>query len=110
MLLPLIKKPGGKFWGKTTLPFMAHGYEELITPLHMLMVYNAVANNGKMMKPYLVNSVREMGVDIKSFTPKVLVEKICNDETLGKLKACMLDVVESDIWSGLKLVVPLAKR
>ncbi len=92
---PLIKKPGGKFWGKTTLPFMAHGYEELVTPLHMLMVYNAVANNGKMMKPYLVNSVREMGVDIKSFAPKVLVEKICNDETLGKLKACLLDVVES---------------
>lgn len=93
---PLIKKPGGKFWGATTLPFMAHGYEELLTPLHMLMVYNAVANNGKMMKPYLVNSIREMGVEIKSFQPRVLVEKICSNETLGKLKACMLDVVESE--------------
>lgn len=93
---PLIKKPGGKFWGATTLPFMAHGYEELITPLHMLMVYNAVANNGRMMKPYLVNSVRDMGVDIKSFTPQVLVEKICSDETLGKLKDCLLNVVESE--------------
>ena len=93
---PLIKKPGGKFWGKTTLPFMAHGYEGLITPLHMLMVYNAVANNGRMMKPYLVNSVRNMGVDIKTFSPKVLVEKICSDETLGKLKDCLLDVVESE--------------
>ncbi len=92
---PLIKKPGGKFWGNTTLPFMAHGYEELLTPLHMLMVYNAVANNGRMMKPYLVNSVRNIGVDIKSFAPQVLVEKICSDETLGKLKACLLDVVES---------------
>nr|MBA3675068.1 penicillin-binding protein 2 [Chitinophagaceae bacterium] len=92
---PLIKKPGGKFWGKTTLPFMAHGYEELLTPLHMLMVYNAVANNGRMMKPYLVNSVRNIGADIKSFAPQVLVEKICSDETLGKLKACLLDVVES---------------
>ena len=93
---PLIKKPGGKFWGTTTLPFMAHGYEELVTPLHMLMVYNAVANNGRMMKPYLVNSVRELGVDVKTFSPKVLVEKICSDETLGKLKSCMLDVVESE--------------
>ncbi|HEV8079449.1 MAG TPA: penicillin-binding protein [Chitinophagaceae bacterium] len=92
---PLIKKPGGKFWGNTTLPFMAHGYEELLTPLHMLMVYNAVANNGRMMKPYLVNSVRNIGVDIKSFSPQVLVDKICSDETLGKLKACLLDVVES---------------
>ncbi len=40
--------------------------------------------------------IKLTGVDIKSFTPKVLVEKICNDETLGKLKACMLDVVESE--------------
>ena len=93
---PLIKKPGGKFWGKTTLPFMAHGYEELLTPLHMLMVYNAVANNGVMMKPYLVNSVRSMGVDIKTFAPKVVVERICSEETLGKLRDCLLDVVESD--------------
>ena len=93
---PLIKKPGGKFWGATTLPFMAHGYEELVTPLHMLMVYNAVANNGKMMKPYLVNSIRELGVDVKTFSPQVVVEKICSEETLGKLKACMLDVVESE--------------
>jgi cell division protein FtsI (penicillin-binding protein 3) len=93
---PLIKKPWGKFWGATTLPFMAHGYEELVTPLHMLMIYNAVANNGRMMKPYLVNSIRELGVDVKTFSPQVLVEKICSDETLGKLKACMLDVVESE--------------
>jgi cell division protein FtsI (penicillin-binding protein 3) len=93
---PLIKKPGGKFWGATTLPFMAHGYEELITPLHMLMLYNAVANNGRMMKPYLVNSVRNMGIDLKTFSPKILVEKICSDETLGKLRDCLLDVVESE--------------
>ena len=62
----------------------------------MLMVYNAVANNGTMMKPYLVNAVRDMGVDIKTFSPKVLVEKICSDETLGKLKDCLLEVVEGD--------------
>ncbi len=93
---PLIKKPGGKFWGKTTLPYMAHGYEELLTPLHMLMVYNAVANNGKMMKPYLVNSIRQLGINIKSFTPQVLVEKICSNETLEKLKDCLLDVVENE--------------
>lgn len=91
---PLIKKPGGKYWTKFTIPFMAHGYEELVTPLHMLMLYNAVANNGKMMKPYLVNAVKDMGVEIKSFHPVVLVDKICSDETLAKLKDCMLAVVE----------------
>jgi cell division protein FtsI (penicillin-binding protein 3) len=98
--VPLIKKPGSKYWTKTTLPFMAHGYEELVTPLHLLMLYNAVANNGKMMKPYLVNSIREMGIEIKSFGPQVLVEKICSDETLGKLKGCLLEVVESAHGTG----------
>ncbi|MEO6290584.1 MAG: penicillin-binding protein [Ginsengibacter sp.] len=93
--VPLIKNPSGKYWTRFTIPFMAHGYEELVTPLHMLMLYNAVANNGKMMKPYLVNAVRDMGVEVKSFHPTVLVDKICSDETLGKLKACLLAVVES---------------
>jgi cell division protein FtsI (penicillin-binding protein 3) len=92
---PLIKKPGGKYWTKPTLPFMAHGYEELITPLHMLMVYNAIANDGTMMKPYLVNSIKQRGILIKSFSPVVLVDKICSDKTLAKLKDCLLEVVES---------------
>lgn len=100
---PLIKKPGGKFWTKTTLPFMAHGYEELITPLHMLMVYNAVANNGKMMKPYLVNAVKDQGITLRSFSPKVLVEKICSEATLGKLKDCLLEVVEGEHGTARQL-------
>jgi cell division protein FtsI (penicillin-binding protein 3) len=104
---PLIKKPGGKYWTKTTLPYMAHGYEELVTPLHMLMVYNAIANNGRMMKPYLVNSINNLGVVIKTFEPKVLVEKICSDETLGKLKDCLLDVVESPHGTANKLKTDL---
>ena len=44
---------------------MAHGYSELVTPLHMLMVYNAVANKGKMMRPYLVSAVQDYGVTVK---------------------------------------------
>ncbi|CAN5340594.1 penicillin-binding protein [soil metagenome] len=94
--MPYVKKPGNKYWANTTLPFMAHGYEELVTPLHMLMLYNAVANNGRMMKPYLVNAIMNMGVEVKKFGPQVLEEKICSDETLGKLKACLLSVVESE--------------
>ncbi len=93
---PYIKKPYSKYWTKTTLPFMAHGYEELVTPLQLLMVYNAVANDGKMMQPYLVNSINNLGIEIKSFKPKVLVDKICSDETLGKLKACLLSVVQNE--------------
>jgi cell division protein FtsI (penicillin-binding protein 3) len=92
---PTIKKPTNKSWSKTTIPFMAHGYEELVTPLHMLMLYNAVANNGAMMKPYLVNSVKEYGVVVKNFEPQVLVPKICSDETLAQVKECLKAVVDS---------------
>jgi cell division protein FtsI (penicillin-binding protein 3) len=92
---PIVKKAGSKTWSATTIPFMAHGYEILETPLNMLMVYNAVANDGKMMKPYLVNSIREYGVDIKTFQPQVLIDKICSDETLAQLKECMKAVIDS---------------
>ncbi len=93
---PTIKKPTNRSWANTTIPYMAHGYEELVTPLHMLMLYNAVANNGKMMKPYLVSSIKQYGVEVKSIKPQVLVEKICSDETLAQLKECLLAVVESE--------------
>lgn len=101
---PLIKKPTNRSWANTTIPFMAHGYEELVTPLHMLMVYNAVANNGKMMKPYLVNSVREYGADVKTIQPQVVVEKICSDQTLEQLKECLQAVVDSVHGTGHKIL------
>lgn len=92
---PLIKRPGSRTWSATTIPYMAHGYEELVTPLHMLMLYNAVANNGKMMRPYLVSGVNESGVNVMKIQPQVLVEKICSDETLAQLKECLQAVVDS---------------
>lgn len=99
-----IKKPTNRSWANTTIPFMAHGYEELVTPLHMLMLYNAVANNGKMMRPYLVSAVRDYGIDVKKIEPKVLVEKICSEETLAQLKECLRAVVDSAHGTGHKIL------
>ncbi len=94
---PTIKTPKNRSWNSnTSIPYMAHGYEELVTPLHMLMLYNAVANNGKMMKPYLVSSIKQYGVEVRSIKPEVLVEKICSDETLAQLKECLLAVVQGE--------------
>lgn len=104
---PLIKKPGARSWSRTTIPFMAHGYEELVTPLNMLIVYNAIANNGRMMKPYLVNSIRQLGVEVKSFKPEVLIDKICSGETLYKLKDCLREVVEGDHGTARSLKTDL---
>ena len=101
---PTIKTPANRSWSKTTIPYMAHGYEELVTPLHMLMLYNAVANNGKMMRPYLVNAIRDYGVDIKIIEPEVLVEKICSDETLAQAKECLKAVVDSAHGTGHRIL------
>jgi cell division protein FtsI (penicillin-binding protein 3) len=101
---PTIKTPANRSWSKTTLPYMAHGYEELVTPLHMLMLYNAVANNGKMMRPYLVNSIMDYGVNIRKIEPEVLVEKICSDETLAQAKECLRAVVDSVHGTGHRIL------
>jgi cell division protein FtsI (penicillin-binding protein 3) len=86
---PIIKSPQSKTWSASTLPWMAFGYEVLISPLQTLTLYNAVANNGKMMKPYLVNSVQYAGGVERQNQPVVLVDKICSDETLAELKTCL---------------------
>ena len=101
---PTIKNPNNKNWEKTTIPFMAHGYEELVTPLHMLMLYNAVANDGKMMRPYLVSAIREYGVDVKIISPEILVYKICSDETLAQARECLKAVVDSAHGTGHKVL------
>ncbi|MBC7586825.1 MAG: transpeptidase family protein [Chitinophagaceae bacterium] len=86
---PVIYKPGSKYWSATTLPWMAFGYNLSVTPLQTLMLYNAVANNGKMMKPYLLNSVKDEGKILREFEPTVITQKICSDETLSQLKECL---------------------
>lgn len=92
---PLVKNTKSKTWSATTLPWMSIGYEVLETPLEILTLYNAVANNGKMMKPYLVNSVEDYGKVIKQFEPTVLIDKICKDSTLTQLHAILNGVVSS---------------
>ncbi|HSN62119.1 MAG TPA: penicillin-binding transpeptidase domain-containing protein, partial [Ferruginibacter sp.] len=101
---PTIKTPANRSWSRTTLPYMAHGYEELVTPLHMLMLYNAVANDGKMMRPYLVNAIRDYGVDIKKVEPEVLVESICSKETLAQAMDCLRAVVDSAHGTGHRVL------
>jgi cell division protein FtsI (penicillin-binding protein 3) len=86
---PIIKSPKSRSWSASTLPWMAFGYEVMVSPLQTLTLYNAVANNGKMMKPYLVNSVQYAGGQDRENQPVVLMDKICSDETLSELKTCL---------------------
>jgi cell division protein FtsI (penicillin-binding protein 3) len=65
------------------------GYAIEVSPLHTLMLYNAIANNGRMMKPYLVNSILSNGVVMKQFDPVVLDEKIVDDNVVRDAKLAM---------------------
>ena len=70
---------------------MAFGYNVIITPLHTCMLYNAVANNGMMMKPYLLNDIMQDGNIISQKNPAA-IEKICDDTVLEQLKECLVGV------------------
>ncbi len=77
---PFVKDPikDKKKWSGTTIPWMAHGYELMYTPLQMLNLYNTVANDGKMMKPYLVSKIMQGDKVIENFPPKVIKKKIAS--------------------------------
>ena len=90
---PIIKSPASRSWSATTLPWMAFGYEVLVSPLQTLMLYNAVANGGKMMKPYLVSAIQNNSLTIQENKPEVVEESICSTETLEQLKACLEGVM-----------------
>jgi cell division protein FtsI (penicillin-binding protein 3) len=100
---PLIKTTASKSWNRvTSLPWIGYGYESLITPLHTCMVYNAVANGGKMMKPYLVSSIQEYGMPVVEFKPTVLVESIGKPSTIKQMQEAMHAVVEEGTAKGIK--------
>ena len=86
---PRIVKPGSKMWGPTTLPWMAFGYNIEIAPIQTLNLYNAIANNGVMMRPYLVNSIQEEGRVIKTFLPKVYNAQLCKPTTIRDLRIAL---------------------
>lgn len=90
---PVIPTPKSRYWSAPTLPWMSFGYNLSLTPMHTLMLYNAVANNGRMMKPYLVNAVMKDGKVVKQYGPQVKVDRICSEATLKQLRECLEGVV-----------------
>ncbi len=90
---PRIKTVADKDWSRVSLPWMSIGYEINMTPLRLLTLYNAVANNGKMMKPYLIESVREYNNIIQQNDPVVLNEQIASPQTITYLKNILEAVV-----------------
>lgn len=100
--MPKIKRPGEKGWSGISLPWMAYGYGFEITPMHTLALYNAVANNGEMVKPIIVKSIRKADEEEEEFETEVINRKICSSETLDKLKLLLEGVVERGTANNIK--------
>ncbi len=100
---PLIKEPKSKDWSGLTLPQISYGYESLITPLQTLTLYNAVANDGKMVKPRFEKEIKRNGLTVKTFSTEVLVEQIVKKSTIKKAKEMLEGVVQNGSGKGLNI-------
>jgi cell division protein FtsI (penicillin-binding protein 3) len=99
---PKIKRPGEKGWSGISLPWMAYGYGFEISPLHTLALYNAVANEGEMIKPIFVKSIRRADEVEETFETEVINSKICSRSTLKKLKVLLEGVVEKGTAKNIR--------
>jgi cell division protein FtsI (penicillin-binding protein 3) len=99
---PIIPDPRIKNnrWSGIALEWMAYGYGVSFTPLQTLTFYNAIANNGEMVKPRFLKEVKEFGNTIESFDKEVINQKICSPETVSKLQKLLKNVVEKDHGTG----------
>jgi cell division protein FtsI (penicillin-binding protein 3) len=99
---PTLYEPGMRQWSGLSLPWMAIGYEVQQTPLQTLTFYNAVANNGKLMRPQFVKEVRRGNDVVETFEPEVVIKKICSDNTLNDVRTCLKGVVKRGTGQALQ--------
>ena len=99
---PIIPDPRIKNnrWSGIALEWMAYGYGVSFTPLQTLTFYNAIANDGEMVKPRFLKEVKEFGNTIESFDKEVINPRICSPETVSKLQQLLKDVVEKEHGTG----------
>ena len=99
--IPKIPHPSDKNWSAISLQWMAFGYGVAVTPLQTLTLYNAVANNGEMVKPQFVSEIKEWSKTIKKFDKQIINPKIASATTIKKLKSLLQNVVKRGTASKL---------
>ncbi len=100
---PFIRDAYSDKWSKVmSLPWMSHGYELHLTPLQTLTFYNAVANRGKKMKPYIVSEIKQGGKTIKRFKPDVLDQRLASHKTIETARLLLEGVVEHGTARSLR--------
>lgn len=105
-----IPDPEDSRWSASTLPATAVGYAVMVTPLQILSFYNAIANEGKMMMPYIVESLEKEGKTVRKIEPELL-NIVCSKETTDTLKRALKKVTHAsegtayESMKGVKCVV-----
>ncbi|MBS5539295.1 MAG: transpeptidase family protein [Phocaeicola plebeius] len=94
---PRILGPKERYFAKTSLPWMSIGYETMIPPIYMLNFYNAIANNGVMVKPKFVKAIAKDGEIIQEFPTEIVNPKICSDTTLTMIQGILRKVVSEGL-------------
>ena len=104
--VPVIRYPGDKGWSGLSLAQMAYGYEVSMTPLQILTFYNAIANDGEMVKPRLIKEVKEWNRSVLKFKKEVINPSICSKETAAKVQQLLKNVVVKKHGTGHRLYSP----
>lgn len=99
---PYIKNPKDKSWSKVSIPFMSIGYELTLTPLQTLNFYNAIANNGVMVKPMFVKEIRDAGRVLEEFETVIINKSICSQSSIRKAREILEGVVLQGTATSLK--------
>lgn len=94
---PNIRGPKERYFAKTTLPWMSIGYETQVPPMNILTFYNAIANDGVMVRPKFVKAAVKDGEVVKEFPTEVINPKICSDNTLKQIREILYKVVHQGL-------------
>lgn len=90
---PVIPEEGDVLWSKNALPSISYGYNLQMTPLQILTFYNAIANNGTMVKPHFIKEIRSWNKQVKVFEPEVLIPKIASETTINKIQEVLKNII-----------------
>ncbi|MEI7499822.1 MAG: penicillin-binding protein [Bacteroidota bacterium] len=99
---PYIKNTKSKYWSNLSLPWISIGYEISLAPIHVLTLYNAVANNGVMVKPLFVREIRRNGQLVQRFNPVVINPQIVSQSAIQKAKFMLEGVIEEGTGASIK--------
>jgi len=98
---PIIPEPGDQIWSRNALPSIAYGYNLQLTPLQTLTFYNAIANDGKMVKPLFIREIKAWNRQVEFFETEVMQERIASEETINKVQEILKNIVKRGTGESL---------